>query len=99
MDQTTAITLGKAYKELIMQHLNVEEVILYGSYGKGTPHPDSDIDIAIVVDSIKGDYFDTVPLLWKLKRQISNLIEPILISEEDDRSGFLESIRKNGIVL
>ena len=82
-----------------MQHLNVEEVILYGSYGKGTPHPDSDIDIAIVVDSIKGDYFDTVPLLWKLRRQISNLIEPILISEEDDRSGFLESIRKTGIVL
>jgi len=99
MDQTTAITLGKAYKELIMQHLNVEEVILYGSYGKGNPHPDSDIDIAIVVDSIKGNYFDTVPLLWKLRRQISNLIEPILISEEDDRSGFLESIRKNGIVL
>ena len=61
--------------------------------------PDSDIDIAVIVDSIEEDYFDNVPLLWKLKRQISNLIEPILISEEDDKSGFLENIRKTGIVL
>ncbi len=99
MDKAAAIELGKAYKELVLQHFNAKDVILYGSYGKGTPHPDSDIDIAVIVDSIEEDYFDNVPLLWKLKRQISNLIEPILISEEDDKSGFLENIRKTGIVL
>ena len=39
MDKAAAIELGKAYKELVLQHFNAKDVILYGSYGKGTPHP------------------------------------------------------------
>jgi predicted nucleotidyltransferase len=99
MDREAAINLGKTYKSLVMQHFDVKDVILYGSYGKGTQRQDSDIDIAVVVNTVEGDYFDYVPLLWKLRRQVSSLIEPVLIWGENDRSGFLKDIRQTGIVL
>jgi uncharacterized protein len=99
MDKAASIILGKTYKELVMQHFDVKDVILYGSYGKGTQQQNSDIDIAVIVDTKKGDYFDNVPLLWKLKRQVSNLIEPVLICGDNNKSGFLENIRQTGIVL
>ena len=28
------------------------------------------------------DYFEDTPLLWKQKRKISNLIEPVLLTED-----------------
>ena len=99
MDKEQAIKLGKKYKVLVSEHFDVKDAILYGSYSKGTHREDSDIDIAIVVDDLPGDYFDNVPLLWKIKRQVSNFIEPILICENKDKSGFLKEIRKAGIVL
>jgi len=99
MDKEQAIELGKRYKTLVSKHFDVKDVILYGSYSKGTQKEDSDIDIAIVVDDISGDYFDYVPLLWKIKRQVSNAIEPILICENKDKSGFLKEIQKVGIFL
>ena len=99
MDKEQAIILGKKYKELVSEHFDVKYAILYGSYCKGSQKEDSDIDIAIIVDDISGDYFDNVPLLWKIKRQVSNFIEPVLICENNDKSGFLTEIRKAGIVL
>ena len=99
MDQEEAIKLGKKYKILISEHFDVKDAIIYGSYCKGTQKEDSDIDIAIVVDDITGNYFDSIPLLWKIKRKVSNFIEPVLICEKKDKSGFLKEIRKAGIVL
>jgi len=99
MDKEQAIELGKKYKVLVNEYFDVKDAILYGSYSNGTQKEDSDIDIAIVVGDISGNYFDSVPLLWKIKRQVSNYIEPILICENKDKSGFLKEIRKEGIVL
>jgi len=99
MDKEQAIILGKKYKILVSEHFDIKDAILYGSYSKGTQKEDSDIDIAIVVDDISGNYFDSVPLLWKIKRQVSNFIEPVLICENKDKSRFLSEIRKVGIVL
>ena len=99
MDKGEAIKLGKKYKILVCEHFDVKDAILYGSYSKGIQKEDSDIDIAIVVDDISGNYFDIIPLLWKITRQVSNYIEPVLVCENNDKSGFLKEIRKDGIVL
>ena len=97
MDKNEAIKLAEAYKGLVSEHFAVTDVILYGSYSNGTQREDSDIDIAVVVDEVTGNYFDTVPLLWKLRRQISNLIEPVLICRNNDISGFLDEVTQTGI--
>jgi hypothetical protein len=53
--------------------------------------------VAIVVNQLSGDYFSTTPLIWKLRRQIDDRIEPILIDKNNDITGFLEEIEKTGI--
>lgn len=97
MDKAEAINKIRKYIFLLKNHFDVDKVYLFGSYAKETNREDSDIDVAIVVNSIKGDYFSTIPLLWKLRRQIDDRIEPILIEKDNDSSGFLEEIQKSGI--
>ena len=53
----------------------------------------------MIVNSIKGDFFTYAPLLWKLRREIDDRIEPILIDKNDDVSGFLQEIQKTGLVI
>jgi len=97
MDKAEAIIKIRQYRFLLKDYLDVDKVYLFGSYAKETNSEDSDIDVAIVVNSLKGDYFSTTPLIWKLRRQIDDRIEPIIIEKDNDDSGFLEEIKKNGI--
>ena len=80
MDKEQAIEIAKRYKKLVAEKLPVKALYIYGSYSKGTYNENSDIDIAVVVDKLSDNYFDDTPVLWKLRRKISNLIEPILLS-------------------
>jgi predicted nucleotidyltransferase len=45
-------------------------VILYGSYSNGTARTDSDIDVAVVVDSIGDDLLDSEAALYRLRKTI-----------------------------
>jgi uncharacterized protein len=97
MDKREAIIKVKAYRHLLKDHFHFENVYLFGSYAKGTNKEDSDIDVAIVVKNIEGDYFSINPLLWKLRRQIDDRIEPILIERDYDDADFFGEIQKYGI--
>lgn len=97
MDKGEAIKLVKAYKRLLKDYLPLEKVYLFCSYAKETNSEDSDIDVAIVVKKIDGDFFLVNPLLWKLRRQIDDRIEPVLIERDFDDAGFLGEIQKYGI--
>jgi uncharacterized protein len=97
MDKREAIRKVKAYKLLLQDHFNFENMYLFGSYAKGTNREDSDIDVAIIVDHVDGDYFTVNPLLWRLRRQIDDRIEPILIERDFDDAGFLGEIQRYGI--
>lgn len=74
-------------------------VFLYGYQSKGTATRDSDIDIAVVVDQLPGDYLESLSLLWKLTRSVSEKIEPVLLSSHDTESGFLHTIQTTGIAV
>jgi len=97
MDKAEAINKVKEYSILLKKHMALEKVYLFGSYSNNTNRADSDIDVAIVVNSIDGDFFAIQPLLWKLRRQVDDRIEPILIEKNNDLSGFLNEIQRNGI--
>lgn len=86
-----------AYRNLLSEHFRPEKVYIFGSYAKGTSREDSDIDVAIVVNHLEGDYFAIHPLLWKLRRQIDDRIEPVLIEKDHDDAGFLTEIERYGI--
>ncbi len=99
MDNSEVIAIVKKYKQLLAQHMVFEKIILYGSYAKGNAHKNSDVDVAIVVDTASGDFFSTRPLLWKLRREVDDRIEPVLIEKAHDDSGFLSEIIKTGITI
>lgn len=97
MDKKEVIDKVRAYKLLLNDHFQLEKVYLFGSYAKGTNRKDSDIDVAVVVNRVEGDYFEVNPLLWKLRRQIDDRIEPILIERDFDQADFLGEIQRYGI--
>lgn len=99
MDQEKVLNAAKEYAAAVRRVVDTTGVFLYGSYAKGTASKDSDIDIAVVVDKIPGDYLDIMTLLWKLTRSINSDIEPVLLTAEDNQSGFLSTIQKTGIAI
>lgn len=76
----------------------LKSLYLYGSYSKGNQTEDSDIDIAVVVERMSDNYFDDTPLLWKLKRKVSNLIEPVLLTEDFDNPLYID-VLNSGILI
>ena len=99
MDKEAVIEIAKEYSKEVRNFLPVKKVILFGSFSRGDQKRNSDIDIAVVVDKIKGDYLDLSSKLFSIRRTIDLRIEPILFEEGYDPSGFLEEIYKTGIVV
>jgi predicted nucleotidyltransferase len=103
MDEKQDI-VGKVrdYTSLVKQSkfpMQIEQVYLFGSYAKGNPDADSDIDVALVVRDWVGDYFDVIPLIWRLTEKVDMRIEPHVIVPQEDYAGFLDEIRKTGILI
>jgi len=99
MDNREIIEKLIRYKKLVSAYFDIDKVVLYGSYAKGNQNENSDIDVAIIVNSINQDFFSYAPILWKLRREIDDRIEPILIEKNNDESGFLIEIMRTGLVI
>jgi len=97
MDKGEAIAKVKQYSNLLKQHIQFDKIYLFGSFAKETNREDSDIDVAIVLDKLEGDFFKIHPLLWRLRRQIDDRIEPILIERDFDDADFYSEIQNHGI--
>ena len=74
-------SIEKFIKE-IKKKYNVEAIILFGSYAKGTESEDSDIDIAIVSDDFD-DIYDCMAILMGMTWDIDTRIEPHPIKKKD----------------
>ena len=99
MDKAEVITILKIYKKLLSQYMSFDKMILFGSYARGSQREDSNVDVAIIVEEMQGDYFSTRPLLWRIRREVDDRIEPILFETKHDESGFLEEVMRNGILI
>jgi uncharacterized protein len=99
MDQKEVVNKLVRYKMLVSQHFDLDSLVLFGSYAKGNCREDSDIDVAVIVKSLDKDYFLYAPLLWKLRREIDDRIEPVLFENINDHSGFLKEILRTGITI
>jgi len=96
LDNTTVRQIAKDYATVVADVLAPKKVILFGSYTNGTAHEWSDIDIAVVFDTFQGNWYETAVLLGKLRESVSIDIEPHLLDESSDQSGFLEYIIRTG---
>lgn len=97
MDQREAIRTVRRYGQLVSEHLPFDKLYLFGSYATNSAREDSDLDVAIIVKRIDGDFFDLHPLLWRLRREIDDRIEPILLESDNDPADFIGSIKRKGL--
>ena len=99
MAENEVIDIAKKYADQVRKIMKTKAIILYGSHVKGTATKDSDIDIAVIVDSMDADYLTAVSRLWSLTRYVNDEIEPVLMIDGDDQSGFLHTVRSTGIAV
>jgi len=97
MDKKTALEIAKRYSKIVSKEFPVRRVILFGSHAKGEERPYSDIDIAVIMEKLEGDFLEAQVKLFKLRRSIDLRIEPVLIEETEDKTGFLREVLNSGI--
>ena len=96
------ISKVKQYKQLVDSSnllKDIEQVYLFGSFVKGTPNKYSDIDVAFVVNSIEGDFFDIIPPIHRLTEKVDFRIEPHVVARDTDYAGFIDEIQRTGILV
>ncbi|WP_157493061.1 nucleotidyltransferase domain-containing protein [Desulfonatronovibrio magnus] len=96
-DQITGI--AKQFALNLVQEISPRKVILYGSWVSGHPGEDSDIDVAVIVDRIDVDYLDLLTRIYQIANNVDTRIEPVLIEENHDPSGFLRHITDHGEII
>ena len=99
LDKNAVREIAEKYTEEVKKVLSPDAVILFGSYANGNPHEWSDIDIAVIINNFQGNWLETAALLCGLSWEISVDIEPHLLDETCDRSGFVEHVIKTGEII
>jgi predicted nucleotidyltransferase len=101
MDKEQVRSIVQDYAKIVIKQMIVKAVILYGSYARGDNKKDSDIDVAVIVpkEAVSKNILEDMTKLCRLTRDVSLDIEPVLLIEGEDRSGFQEHIMSYGEVI
>ena len=99
LDKKTVREIAVKYADEVNKVLKPKAVILFGSCANGVPGEYSDIDIAVVFNNFQGNWLETASLLFNLTWDISIDIEPHMMDESSDPSGFLAHVKKTGEVI
>ena len=99
MGKNEVVKKVKLYADTIKIEFDPVMVILFGSYARGTENEYSDIDVAVVVNEIKGNYLDVLSKLYKMRRKIDVRIEPHIFENGVDESGMLHEVLMTGDIL
>ncbi|SRR5690554_2130614 len=97
MDQKEALDIARRYAEIIKDIFDYQRIFIFGSYVKGNPDEDSDIDIAIVFSDYS-NRLDRQVELMKLTRKVDTRIEPHPFREKefDPSNPFVMEIMTHG---
>ncbi|OGU39618.1 MAG: hypothetical protein A2X61_11290 [Ignavibacteria bacterium GWB2_35_12] len=72
------------YSNLVKKEFDVNKILLYGSYAKGTQRKDSDIDVAVILKSRdKSKKIEISKKLFLLAYKIESRIEPKCVLESE----------------
>jgi predicted nucleotidyltransferase len=101
LDKEKVRKIARDYSLEVAKILNPDKIILFGSYVNGTPHSESDIDIAVFVRGLDdAAWYDArISLQNILWNRAFLSIEPHLLEEAHDRSGFAAHILNTGEVI
>lgn len=99
LTQNEVLDIVREYKQVIAPLFDGKvKVYLYGSYSKGNPNPWSDIDVAVIIPTLEGDWLKLSIALNRNVRKVSLLIEPVLMAE-DRWSPLYDDVMQTGIAV
>ncbi|MBI1812269.1 nucleotidyltransferase domain-containing protein [Candidatus Peregrinibacteria bacterium] len=103
MTQEEALDLARRYKQSLQEaRIPMSAFIVFGSVARNEMHDQSDVDIAVVGTSFKGDRLQEMRDIRKLRYPISYKLQPIWFYPEhleDKYSTLAMEIKKVGIVV
>ena len=101
LDKEKARQIAIEYAKEVSKVLALDKVILFGSYVDGNPHEESDIDVAVFVRGLDAEaWYRARILLQELRWNKTFLdIEPHLLEEGNDPSGFAHHVAKTGEIV
>jgi len=80
----TPESLIRRYHAVLSQNgVNVDQLILFGSYAKGTARSDSDVDVCVVSDTFGKNRLDEMVKLKKLTIPVDTILEPFPFHPDD----------------
>jgi len=72
------LEIARAYaSELRRNRVRVRHLYVFGSQAGKRHRPASDIDLAVISDSLSGNWLEDMKLLRKIRRQVNLRIEPV----------------------
>jgi len=101
MDKEQVRQIVRDYAKAVTDQMSVNSIVLYGSYAREDNKNTSDIDVAIIVsrESISKDILNHMAKLFRIAYDFSDDIEPVLLIDGEDKSGFQEHILSYGEVI
>lgn len=97
--RTSILNLIKKYLQRLKENnIPIHKAILFGSYAKGKPRDESDIDIAIISTAFKGDRYSDRRMIVPFRRGLDSRIEPMPFTPKDFASGgiLIDEIKETG---
>ena len=94
----------RAYVREVAKVYQVSQVIVFGSYARGTAHGESDIDVVIVSPDFRtGPEMEVLEQLSRIAARVSSLLEVLALTPEDlqspDPRSFPSHMPQAGIAL
>ena len=103
MKQKEALLLAHEYKRLLREAgIPFDTMIMFGSAARDEMHEHSDIDIAVIGTSFRGDRMEEMHAIRKLRRSLGYTLQPIWLYPEhleDKYSTLAMQIKKDGILV
>ena len=98
LDKTKAREIATAYSREVADVLNPDKIVLFGSFVDGNPNSESDIDVAVFISGLNDDdWYNARIQLQDLRWNKTYLdIEPHLLDENYDKSGFVKHVLETG---
>lgn len=100
MDKKTTHIIRQYVSAVASQTPGFLTAYLFGSFARDNQRPESDIDIALIIDNIRdSDKFDIQVQLLLLACRFDSRIEPHPLSKEDliSDNPFVREIKRTGI--
>ena len=106
----STLNAARAFRHKLNQHFDVKETLLFGSRARGSHHPESDADVAVLLTGRQGKFLETKfamdDLAYEVLLDTGIRIQPLPIwaSEWEQPAKYsnpqlLFNIRREGIVL